>query len=268
VSPDASASIGRVRAVAWREWTELKRNRSVLASAIVLPVMFTAMAIGFLFIVKQTPPGGAVDAAKLPGGMALGSKNTQEAVAMVFANVGSMLFLLMPTTIPSIMAAHSIVGEKLTRTLEPLLASPVRTSEVVLGKLLMSVAVGLIPALVAFGIYAAAAPILLGSRLASIVITARLCATMLLVAPPLAVLAVCLGMMISSRVNDVQSAQNWAGILVLPVIGFTMSQVIGVVSLSAGALVAAALVLITVDAGAVMLCVNLFEREAILTRWR
>jgi ABC-2 type transport system permease protein len=258
----------RIRAVAWREWTELKRNKSVLASAILLPILFLAMAIGFLWIVKQTPPNTGVDVGKLPTGIAPGAKNTQQAIAVMFGNVGSMLFLLMPTSIPSIMAAHSIVGEKLTRTLEPLLASPVRTSEIVIGKVLTSVAVGLIPALAAFAIYAIAAPLILGSELASVVVSARLYTTMLLVAPPLAVLAVCLGMLVSSRVNDVQSAQNWAGMLVLPVIAFTISQVLGVVSLSAGALVAAALVLGTVDVGAVMLCVNLFERESILTRWR
>src|SRR6185295_8889979 len=103
--------------------------------------------------------------------------------------------------------------------------------------LLTSVAVGLIPALGAFLAYAVAAPLILDPRLARVIVSPRLYATMLLVAPPLAVLAVCLGMLVSSRVNDVQSAQNWSGILVLPVIAFTISQVLGVVSLSAGALV-------------------------------
>ena len=45
-----------------------------------------------------------------------------------------MVFLLMPITGAMALAAHAIVGEKMARTLEPLLASPITTTELLVGK--------------------------------------------------------------------------------------------------------------------------------------
>src|SRR5215813_13794528 len=47
-----------------------------------------------------------------------------------------MLFLLTPITGAMALAAHSIVGEKQARTLEPLLASPITTIELLVAKVL------------------------------------------------------------------------------------------------------------------------------------
>ena len=50
----------------------------------------------------------------------------------------SSMFLLMPMILPSIIAAYSIVGEKTNHTLEPLLATPVKTWELLTAKMLAS----------------------------------------------------------------------------------------------------------------------------------
>ena len=59
-----------------------------------------------------------------------------------------MLFLLTPITGAMALAAHAIVGEKQARTLEPLLATPITTFELlvakVLGALLPTLAISLI----------------------------------------------------------------------------------------------------------------------------
>src|SRR5207247_10239886 len=47
-----------------------------------------------------------------------------------------MLFLIIPITGAMALAAHSVVGEKQARTLEPLLATPITTFELLVGKVL------------------------------------------------------------------------------------------------------------------------------------
>jgi ABC-2 type transport system permease protein len=47
-----------------------------------------------------------------------------------------IVFLLMPVTGAMALAAHAIVGEKQARTLEPLLATPLTTLELLMAKVL------------------------------------------------------------------------------------------------------------------------------------
>jgi ABC-2 type transport system permease protein len=54
----------------------------------------------------------------------------------------SVLFLIMPTLLTSIIAAYSIIGGKNGRTLETLLAKPIRTWELLVGKALASIIPG------------------------------------------------------------------------------------------------------------------------------
>ena len=52
------------------------------------------------------------------------------------------MFMLIPLFIPVNIAAYSIVGEKTTHSLEPLLATPISTGELLAGKNLASVIPG------------------------------------------------------------------------------------------------------------------------------
>lgn len=46
--------------------------------------------------------------------------------------------MLIPTVVPLTIAIYSVIGEKSARTLEPLLAAPVRVGELLLAKSLAS----------------------------------------------------------------------------------------------------------------------------------
>ena len=50
------------------------------------------------------------------------------------ANTGSTYFVIIPVVLPSIMGSYSIVGEKIEKSLEPLLATPTTDGELLLGK--------------------------------------------------------------------------------------------------------------------------------------
>ena len=59
----------------------------------------------------------------------------------------------MPLMVPVTIAAYSIVGEKITRSLEPLLATPVTTTELLLGKGLAAALPGVGTAWACYGIF-------------------------------------------------------------------------------------------------------------------
>ena len=86
--------------------------------------------------------------------------------------------------------------------------------------------------------------------------------------PLLAIFSVFIGVIVSSRVNDTRVAQQFGGLLVLPVVAFSIAQTAGVIFLSQVGFFAVAAVLAAADVAAYYVAVGLFQRDQILTRWR
>jgi len=61
---------------------------------------------------------------------------------------------MMPAIIPITIASYSIVGEKSTHTIEPLLATPISTGQLLTGKALAAAIPSVIASLIAFLIFA------------------------------------------------------------------------------------------------------------------
>jgi ABC-2 type transport system permease protein len=91
---------------------------------------------------------------------------------------------------------------------------------------------------------------------------------MLVIAPLLALLAVSLGVLISSRVNDTRVAQQIGGLLVLPLVGLGVVQTAGLILYSLPMFVVGAAAIGILAALVLAAAVRLFNRETILTRWR
>ena len=81
-------------------------------------------------------------------------------VQLFFYQQFLLLFLLTPTTGAMAMAAHSVVGEKLARTLEPLLATPIATFELLLAKVLGALVPTLVIAMTGLLLYMAGVALL------------------------------------------------------------------------------------------------------------
>jgi ABC-2 type transport system permease protein len=86
--------------------------------------------------------------------------------------------------------------------------------------------------------------------------------------PLLTLLSVNLGILISTRVNDVRVAQQIGGLVVVPVVGLGIAQVTGRVVLDNGAFLQMTIVLIALDLAVFWLARLAFQRENILVRWR
>ncbi len=251
-------SWARIRAVLWKEWLELRGNRGVIAPTLALPLLLTSAAIAALEITAHHlgELGGLLQGQDLHG---------------LIIHVGRQmvtLFLIMPCVLPSTSAAHSIVGEKHARSLEPVLATPVRTWELLFGKMILCVLLGVLPSWFS---YAAFLGILHARLPADIFACLVMTPQLLLVAfigPLLGLLSVSAATLISSRFSDVQAAQSISVLVALPILGVATSQAAGLVTLPVFAILGAGLLLFLIDIGAVWLCISLFQRETILTRWK
>ena len=111
--------------------------------------------------------------------------------------------------------------------------------------------------------------IAIGSHAAVQAVTApRWILAIVVLVPLLTLLSVNLGILISTRVNDVRVAQQIGGLVVVPIVGLGIAQVTGRVVLDNGAFLQMTIVLILLDVAVFWLARLAFQRENILVRWR
>jgi ABC-2 type transport system permease protein len=189
-------------------------------------------------------------------------------VQLFFFQQFLLLFLLTPTTGAMTMAAHSVVGEKLARTLEPLLATPVATFELLLAKVLGALVPTLVIAMTGLALYMAGVALLALPGVIGAMANMRTAILILVVGPALALLSLQTAILISSRVNDARTAQQFGVFVIIPATALLVAQFSGALWLSAAALAAIGIGILIIWVILAAISVRVFDRETILTRWR
>jgi ABC-2 type transport system permease protein len=264
--------MNKVAIIIRKEWRDVFRDKMIFWTSLLLPLFFIAMPVGVVYFMERTPSGSAN--LNMPSGF------EQLLLLPQFAGMDAMViferlmveqfllyFLMIPLMIPIFVAVYSIIGEKQQRSLEPLLATPISVGELLAGKTLA----GVIPAVIitwisyilaALGLFIVARP-----EVANVALGATWILAMLILAPLLTIMAVLIGVIISSRVNDVRLAEQLGGMLVLPLVGLTIPVIMGKLLISAQMIGLIALGVAVLDAALLYVGVKLFQRETILIRW-
>ena len=256
----------RVRTVVLKEWIELTGQKMVVATIALVPLAFVAVAVSNLMLMNRLPEPSD----PLPQNLQAMCDGL-EGIACVRAFTAQMfymMFMILPSVIPSTIAAYSVVGEKSTRTLEPLLATPVRTAELLAAKAIAAIVPGVLSTWFACGLWVSAVAALSSHEVLLRVFAVKWLLAIGVVGPLVAVFSTLFGLMVSSRVNDPRAAQQIAGLLVLPLVGLVMAQIFGLVAVSSVSVLGIAAVISVLDAAAAWLALQVFDREAILTRWK
>lgn len=254
-----------------KEWLEFRQQRALLLSVIALPLLFTIIPSVAVYAIGAAPSSAKNDdfmleMAKL--NPALSGLTASELAQAQLGQAFSSFFLLIPMLLPSIIASYSVVGEKSNRTLEPLLATPIKTWELMAGKMLAS----LIPSMALtwlFGsIYALVVRLsALSPRVFQVIVSPGWLTVFVVCTPLLALIAIAAMVAISSRVNDPRTAQQYSAWLVVPFLGVFFGQISGLLTLSPLIALVAALLLAVIAGLAVWGATLLFQRETILTKW-
>ncbi|MFN2114494.1 MAG: ABC transporter permease subunit [Anaerolineae bacterium] len=269
----------RVWVIVRKEWREVIHNRTIVFTFIGLSAMFTIMPLLLAFGMPKISPellgveDETVEMSDLPPGLAdalpgYATLEPLEQFQVFMLRQFLVFFLVLPVMGAISIATYSIIGEKTSRSLEALLATPIRTDELLVGKTLASSVPAVLATWVAFGCYAVMVVVLGGASVAHTTLDVAALALITLMVPLVALLGLGLGVVVSSRSTDARSAQQIAGIVVIPLVVVVIGQSAGVIMLGVEMVVAAALVLLVVDALVLALGVRVFDREAILTRWK
>jgi ABC-2 type transport system permease protein len=119
-----SFSRTRAGAILRKELRDYRRNRFVILTMAVLPLIFVVLPTVSLFTIKVSVTSARLD--------------TRIGLSLLY-------LLIIPAIVPSALSAYSVVGEREQGTLEPVLIIPIRREEFLVGKALAA----LIPALAA-----------------------------------------------------------------------------------------------------------------------
>ena len=266
----------RIAALARKDLLELLRNPGALFPNILMAAVCILVPLGIGIVMPMmTGETLAEDddfrrvlramAPMLPG---LESMRPEAAVQAFFFQQFLTLFLMIPVAGAMAFAAHAVIGEKHGRTLEPLLATPLTTAELLMAKLASALLPSLILEFVALAVYWTAIVVFSEPGVAAIVISLRTALIVALLGPLCAAVALMLALIVSARVNDPRSAQQIGVIVILPITALLAAQLTGLFWLSITWILIASAALGMLFAVLTAVGVALFEREAILTRWK
>lgn len=261
-------------AVLRREIQEILKSRGLLLAIFLPPLFMTVIPLVVIAFIGRTL---AAETSGNPGEFGqmvalmpeLRDWEVGEVVLFVILNQFLTFFLMMPLIIPMSIAAQSIVGEKQYKSLEPLLATPIKTGELLFAKALAAVLPAILTTWLAFTVFLLIGRIVIESdRVYGALLNPKWIVAMLVLAPLLSLLAVSLALIISSRVNDTRAVQQIGGFIVLPIVVLGVAQTTGLILLNTVTFLIGAIVVAVIDILILRIGVGLFQREKILTRWK
>ena len=231
------------------------KKRNIIYSTFIVPFL---VSILFPLVIQYIIQKG--------GSSAAGPSATLPYLLPSFA----FFYLILAGILPATLASYSIVGEKVEKSLEPLLATPTTDSEILLGKGIAAVLPPLAAILTASMIFMGAVDAVTFKTLGYNFFPNWNAALVLFVMAPLAtIMSVEWSVMISSRVSDVRIAQQLSTLLIVPLAGIYVGGELKLVDLGVtNNLLYICVALALVDVLFTYVVRSTFDREAILTRWK
>lgn len=262
-----------IRTIINKEWAEIFKNKLVLSVVLIMPILFAIMPLVMLGVTSSTSMLNiSPEEAGLPPGLfttLCGGMNAGECTQVYMLSQFMLFFVMMPLIIPTTIAAYSVVGEKTTRSLEPLLATPTSTIELLTGKCFAAVLPAIGATFISFLIFNIGISILgVSSNVHGYVLSPVWLVGILLLGPVLAVISAMFAIFISSRVNDPRIAEQISSVMVVPFMGVFLASSMGVITLNLKSMVIAVIIAAILAAGLLYLGTLIFDRENILTRWK
>jgi ABC-2 type transport system permease protein len=264
--------MNKVKTIIGKEWAEVFKNRVVFFIVAFLPLIMVALPIIVLLIFRSA--GEEINSMNTGGEQLMQMLDTlcdglseTECLQVYTLSLFMFMFMILPVAIPVTIAAYSIVGEKTTHSLEPLLATPITTTELLVGKALAAMTPAIVATWASYIIFLIAVRLLVSDEVFARILDPMWLLAIFVVGPLLALLAVCFGLMISARVSDPRVAEQLSVLIVLPLILVIVGQSMGLILINSQMILIMGLVVAVLDMILVVLTVRLFQRERILTRW-
>ena len=239
--------------VASKDFALFRKKRNIIYTTVLVPILVTCMLSVVVWYLQHNA-NGTVSATELA----------------VLLPAFMFFYMIMSGLIPTTIASYSIVGEKVEKSMEPLLATPTTDGEILFGKWLAAFIPSVV-SVVGLGIvFMVVADVLSYGTLGYYFFPNWSSAAVLFLMVPIAVvLSVEWNVMISSRVSDVRIAQQLGSLVLLPYAGIYVSGELNLIPLGN------INNLLIIAAAMAFVCLLMlygvqatFQRETILTRWK
>lgn len=233
-----SISPRRVRAIFTKELTEYRRNRSIVSTMAIIPVIFVLAPLVQIF---SSP------ASSLAGG-------------------DRLLYMLgIPAIVPAVVAAYTVVGERQQGTLEPVLTTPIRREELLLGKALAALVPSLGVSYAVYGVVLAIIELFASPAVASAVVRGPEIVAQVVFTPLVATWSIWLGIAISTRASDIRVAQQLSMLISLPSFAVAALIAFDAIHPSLGLALALGAALVILDGLGWRVTSAAFDRERLIT---
>jgi ABC-2 type transport system permease protein len=232
----------RVRAILVKELREYRHNGNLIYAMAILPLIFLVQPIIQVF----TLPSSA---------------------SVPLHHEHALLYMLaIPALVPATLSSYAIVGERLQGTLEPVLSTPIRRDEFLLGKALAAFLPSLVVAYLVFAVYIAIVKLFADPGAASGLIRGSDVLAQVAFTPLLALWSIWVGIAVSTRSSDPRNAGQLAVLATLPTVAITSLIAFNVIPPELPvAIASAAALLILIRIGG-RVAAALFDRERLITR--
>jgi ABC-2 type transport system permease protein len=259
--------LGYVWAVFTKEWRDLLTNRLLLGAVAFPALVFAAIPTGLVAWI-QVHDLDPHQLGQIQQYISNFPNIEPRVAAQAFIVTNFMAyFLLIPAMVPMAIATQSVIGEKVARSLEPQLATPMEVPELLAGKTLAAALPAVTATWLVFIGYGLVNGAIADTRLTRFVFSDVWLVAMVTLVPLICLFSVLLGIVVSSRVSDPRTAQQIGGFVVLPIIAIAVAQFFGgqatfsMQQVLIGDLLVAGLIGLALLVGAWA-----FDRESILTR--
>ena len=180
-----------------------------------------------------------------------------------------LMFMILPAVLPTIIASYTLVGEKVNKSLEPLLATPTTDLELLGGKSLSIFVPTMLAAWLSFIPFVILVDLITRPALGYFILpNLSWLLAVFIISPLIAILSILANVIVSSRVSDVRSAQQIGSLVILPVILFFVLVLTQSATSSIVLLLLFTGLLIAADAVILLVALRVFRREEILIRWK
>lgn len=242
--------------VATKDLSVFRKNKYILYSLIALPFLMGIVIPAILIFTLQTESSALTQAQLIDA-------------AQTLVNLFTAYFVIIAAVLPTIIASYSFVGEKLEKSLEPLLATPTTDSELLFGKSIAAFVPCIGATYIGTAIFVAIFDTWSFANLGLFLLPNIYWAIIMGFVTPLAcILSVEANIIISSRVNDIRAAQQIGGFIILPLLlVMVLASTVQFLPLTTlGLILSGGLAL--ADIALFFLSKATFQREEILTKWK
>ncbi|MBV9168197.1 MAG: ABC transporter permease subunit [Solirubrobacterales bacterium] len=230
----------RIGAIFRKELREYRRNRSLVVGMAIIPLVFLAQPLVSVFALPAS-------------------------ASAQLAHRHELLYLLaIPALAPGLMAAYSVVGERQQGTLEPVLTTPIRREELLLGKALAVFLPSLAVSYAVYALFLACTALFASPGVAPALIRVPDIVAQVIFTPLIAGWSIWLAIGISTRASEVRVAQQLSMLASLPSVAVTSLIAFDVIPASLRLAAALGVVLLILDRVGWRLTSAMFDRERLI----